>query len=1024
MRIIFNEDQILRLKQRLSKENVNEDVLDDLISKGSDYIKKGVSAAKDFIAGLDNDVEKKSDDEPTKADFVGDNVEDLFKILEGIDTPITQQTYGSMTRQQAVEAVQIGLQLLGYSLPKFGTDGLFGSETAAAVNKFKLDNNIKEEIQEAFVTIGDTSYSHVKVDRDSGGDQVNQALLDDLQAAGEAAGVVITITTASSGHNKKTITGKDSRHGFGTAVDIALLNGVKYGNAKWKEYGDAVKDALVSMGYKHNTEVGNDKAILWQTSIGGNHYNHLHVSNKTGVSGAPAMGQSSGDEGGEQITPIMVKVLVDELRKLDITSEDLKKYVDPATTTGGSAEFTDLDLNENSGVEAYKKICDNYIQKRDPGAEVTGEMMARAAERIFKTYGKYLPPELALAQLTLEGGIDSADDSVPMITKNPYNIGNTGKKTNTLSSFQQGVDLYYDLMARKYLVKGKTANDLVNDFRNVDGNRYASSTEYEAGLKSLIKSIRRANAPIYASLSKNKAEALSEELLNEADKRQAIKNAIGLNDAWADEFHRMSDKLSIWIASTFVNKMIELYRSSGDITQDVDPKAFTVERLNGQGGPQGNDSWRNRYRDAYEYIMHWIRAPRREQLNIRDLSFDQAYSLAEEWHDSLQIRKESNFTETGEVFIDYRDSDGVGYYWVNLHKTHCSAEQERMGHCGRASQGGELISLRRINQFGEGESYITIDYRPGGVLGDFHRHGNKKPTSRFHRQIVDFLINTTYPVTSLTRQGVHRYEDNFHLSDLSPADLKRVYDNNPSLKYDINNEAVWPEIIDGVISGDINFNSYPAKIKIKLLKKSKSLNKEQEFLTKFNDEIVVNIFGNIDELDNIDKATFTSAFGGKLNDLLKRKFDLVYDSSSSNEAKTHFIDSLRAISQDLFNVYQSFCDYIDYGFKKFSEETRVEIVSSRGIKRTIFSCSDTIPFLQRFTDNTPIDMNGNISVKTEEGLWGLVKQTGETILHPQFLAVAPNPIDRGKTYMVKNQNGEFYKLNIADMSYTKLEKKR
>jgi hypothetical protein len=69
-------------------------------------------------------------------------------------------------------------------------------------------------------------------------------------------------------------------------------------------------------------------------------------------------------------------------------------------------------------------------------------------------------------------------------------------------------------------------------------------------------------------------------------------------------------------------------------------------------------------------------------------------------------------------------------------------------------------------------------------------------------------------------------------------------------------------------------------------------------------------------------------------------------------------------------------------------------------------------------------MNGNISVKTEEGLWGLVKQTGETILHPEFGAIAPNPMDRGKTYMVKNRNGEFFKLNLADMSYTKFERKR
>ena len=319
---------------------------------------------------------------------------------------------------------------------------------------------------------------------------------------------------------------------------------------------------------------------------------------------------------------------------------------------------------------------------------------------------------------------------------------------------------------------------------------------------------------------------------------------------------------------------------------------------------------------------------------------------------------------------------------------------------------------------------MTVDYRPGGVIGDFHRHGNKKPTARFHNQIVDFLINTTYPVTSLVREGVHRYEDNFQLRDLSPADLKRVYDNNPSLKFNINDENAWPEIINAILSGEVNFEQYPSNIKLRLLKKSASLNNKEEFLAKFTDEVVVRILSDVDSLNTTEKNTFTTIFGDKLNDILKRKFDLVYDASSSNEAKEHFIDSLRAISQDFFNVYSTFCDYIDYGFNKFSEETRVEIVASKGIKRTLFTCTDTIPFLSRYVDNTPIDMNGNISVKTEEGLWGLVKQNGETILHPEFYAIAPNPIDRGKTYMIKNGSGDFFKLNLSDMSYTKLERKR
>jgi hypothetical protein len=77
----------------------------------------------------------------------------------------------------------------------------------------------------------------------------------------------------------------------GTGVDVAILNGIgsggatnEYnGNEKFRNLGNELKDALVSMGYSWNRESGQDKAVLWQTNIGGNHYNHLHISNRVGI---------------------------------------------------------------------------------------------------------------------------------------------------------------------------------------------------------------------------------------------------------------------------------------------------------------------------------------------------------------------------------------------------------------------------------------------------------------------------------------------------------------------------------------------------------------------------------------------------------------------------------------------------------------------------------------------------------------------------------------------------------------------
>jgi len=100
-------------------------------------------------------------DEPNKADLVSDDVNDFFKTIEDAAKSggLTQQQRGSMSFQKSVESMQIGLMLLGYQLPKYGVDGLFGPETAAAVKKFTEENlEKKEPVNEATLDspIGDT----------------------------------------------------------------------------------------------------------------------------------------------------------------------------------------------------------------------------------------------------------------------------------------------------------------------------------------------------------------------------------------------------------------------------------------------------------------------------------------------------------------------------------------------------------------------------------------------------------------------------------------------------------------------------------------------------------------------------------------------------------------------------------------------------------------------------------------------------------------------------------------------------
>lgn len=110
-------------------------------------------------------------------------------------------------------------------------------------------------------------------------DKINPSLLDDVDKAAGIAGVLASVTTAVSGHDGGT------RHQSGLAVDIAMFDGKGYHgieDAKNKGIYNKIEKfvkALEGMGYKINSERGNDKAVLWFGFSG--HHHHVHVSRKS-----------------------------------------------------------------------------------------------------------------------------------------------------------------------------------------------------------------------------------------------------------------------------------------------------------------------------------------------------------------------------------------------------------------------------------------------------------------------------------------------------------------------------------------------------------------------------------------------------------------------------------------------------------------------------------------------------------------------------------------------------------------------
>jgi flagellum-specific peptidoglycan hydrolase FlgJ len=148
----------------------------------------------------------------------------------------------------------------------------------------------------------------------------------------------------------------------------------------------------------------------------------------------------------------------------------------------------------DEGYDKYAEICEKFISTRKPNLlEITGDMMARAARAAFQRHHKYVPPELALAQLAAEGGIGNGDpESRPIKTKNPFNVGNTDDGSNIyMGDVQNGINNYYNLIARNYLGKGKTAKDLVQNFVNHSGNHYATAGKYEKLVNQIAIQVNR-----------------------------------------------------------------------------------------------------------------------------------------------------------------------------------------------------------------------------------------------------------------------------------------------------------------------------------------------------------------------------------------------------------------------------------------------------------------------------------------------------------------------------------------------------
>ena len=464
---------------------------------------KNVILEDDFIDSLLNPVkgieQKHVSDDPKKADLVNNDPKNFFTNLKNIDHSLEQEEYGSMEWHKEVETVQIGLELLGYQLPVHGIDGLFGPETAEAVKKYKTDNNILSESSSPYDGGG-----NVKIEKGVDTD-LDTELQSKIDAIASEYGKSFTIRSGYRDPKRNSLAGgaSKSEHLNHKAVDITLDDKSIESTLKFIEVSS--KNGISGIGVYKPGSVhidigprrywGHDHSSRTLPSWA-NSTIQAHMSNKIDT-GYVSNYDSSADTSSDQITKEsisleMVKSMIYKLEAKGVTADQLAKYTDYILTSG-TPDMTDLDLSQSVDVEKYEKLCDAFIAQRPPNLlNISGRMLAMAAQRAFTRYNKYIPPELALAQLATEGGIGNPNPkSRPIRTNNPYNVGNTEKSSKNMPTVEEGINRYYDLIARNYLGQGRTAADLLKNFVNKDNNRYAGEETYERVLNSVARRVNK-----------------------------------------------------------------------------------------------------------------------------------------------------------------------------------------------------------------------------------------------------------------------------------------------------------------------------------------------------------------------------------------------------------------------------------------------------------------------------------------------------------------------------------------------------
>ena len=313
---------------------------------------------------------------------------------------------------------------------------------------------------------------------------------------------------------------------------------------------------------------------------------------------------------------------------------------------------------------------------------------------------------------------------------------------------------------------------------------------------------------------------------------------------------------------------------------------------------------RNKIIAYYKDEMHNIS----DYINNCDLNTITATNIKEliesanDYHNGLDVTFKAERTDEGnntDKFIVYPN----GWYWINLNVEYSKDEAENMGHCGR-DDGKIIFSLRDDKK----QSHITASYKPSNeTIYQIKGRKNSKPTSKYHKMIIDMLTNNKYNIIDIS-DDTYRPELNFSVTDLSEELARLLFSKKPDLEY---TDTMLNDIMD---SGD-----YDALIA--LYEKGMTKIPNMGYLNKGYDDML-NFIHYIRQ--------YNTEFYGKFIKMLykdkktKIRYDIsltktfIKDGVLTNEQAIENVDFKSLLKSDTIKTGKNLEDYLILGYKPSS----------------------------------------------------------------------------------------------------------